>query len=188
MSGSPLEEAKRAAESFLANVDLSSFSVGIISVADRTEIVLKACQNAKRIESAIRSLSVGDVGIGNSADPFREARTELQGIEGPRYVIVLADGEWAYQDEAIERAQACHQAGIDIIGVGFGEADRGFLKAISSADDASFFTGLDGLVETFISIAQVLTESGSSITMKSEAGPIGIRAKKSFLGALRRKL
>lgn len=187
MSGSPLEEAKKAAKGFLANVDLGCFSVGIMGVSDRTKIYLKACQNAKQIESAIQSLSVGDTGGGNSADPFLEVKSELEYVTGQRCAIVLADGVWSYQDKAIQRAKACHRAGIDIIGVGFGGADREFLKAISSTEDVSFFTGLDGLVETFTTIAQVLTESGGSSMMMNPSESSDTGSKKSFLGRLRKK-
>jgi molecular chaperone DnaK len=152
-----------------------------MAVADRTQLVLKACQNAKKIRSAIRSLSVGDVGYGNEADPFVKTKDVLGTEKGQRCAIVLADGVWSHQKRAIERAKACHEAEIDIIGVGFGGADQKFLKAISSTDDASFFTGLDGLVETFTTIAQVLTESGSGLTMMSESGSSATPAKKSLL-------
>jgi electron transfer flavoprotein alpha/beta subunit len=74
---------------------------------------------------------------------------------------VLADGVWENQRRAIEKARRCKEKhGIEIVAVGFGGADDAFLRAIASSDEVSFFTNLNGLVETFSTIAQVLTESG----------------------------
>ena len=167
MSGQPLREAKNAARSFLKNMDLSHSSIGIIAVADRSQVVLDASQNAKKIESAIDSLQIEMVGIGNDADPFDDIYNQLKKADGSRFGIVLADGVWYNQKQAITRAKKCHGKGIDIISVGFGSADEKFLKEISSTDEASLFTGLDKLVETFTSIAQVLTDTGGDLSLSS---------------------
>jgi len=179
MSGQPLEEARRAARGFLEHSDLSHCSIGIIAFADTVKVALDACQNARRIEQAIAALSIGETGFGNGTDPFEDARARLKKVKGPRFIITLADGVWSGQEEAIRQAKICHSDGIDIIAVGFGSADRTFLRQIASSDDASFFTSLGGLTETFSSIAQVLTETAGE-SPKSEAG------RKSFLSLLRR--
>jgi molecular chaperone DnaK len=74
-------------------------------------------------------------------------------------VVVLADGVWSHQKRAIAAAKNCHREGIEVIAIGFGEADQAFLKAVASSDENSFFTSQDRLVETYSTIAQVLTES-----------------------------
>jgi molecular chaperone DnaK (HSP70) len=163
MAGRPLQEAKRAALGFLANVDLARCSVGILSVADRVSLDLEACQDAKAIERAIGKLQVGTVGFGNFGEPFSKAKQLLEVAAGAGYLIVLADGVWCGQDRAIQRAQACHATGIGVIAIGFGSADKRFLRAVASTDEASFFTSLEGLVSTFTTIAQVLTETGGEV-------------------------
>ena len=60
----------------------------------------------------------------------------------------------------MKRAKRCHEAGIDVIAIGFGGADEEFLRKIASTDTASIFTDLENLVDTFSNIAQVLTEQG----------------------------
>ena len=47
-----------------------------------------------------------------------------------------------------------------MIAVGFGDANREFLRAIASTEEASFYTGMNALTSTFSTIAQVLTETG----------------------------
>lgn len=92
MSGSPLVEAQKAARAFMSQIDLSHCSLGVMVVADRTQTVLSACQDATQIERAIESLHIGMVGGGNAAHPFDEAMSRLKSVEGPRFVVTLADG------------------------------------------------------------------------------------------------
>jgi len=172
MSGDPLAEAKRAAHGFVANTDLAHCSVGVVGFADQVRVYLRACQDAKAIARAIESLSVGDVGICNEADPFDEIHSLLSGVEGPRFAITLADGVWEDQEAAVRRARRCHGAGIETVAVGFGGADRAFLARIASSDEGAFFTSLTELVETFSTIAQVLTEShGGALSVREGGGP-----------------
>jgi molecular chaperone DnaK len=170
MAGPPLEEAKKAARGFVANTDLASCSVGIIAFADQEEVKAQATQNARALLRAIDRLEVGEVGGGNGTDPFRTVLHLLRKVKGPRFVVTLADGVWADQPEAVRRARACHEAGIESIAIGFGGADRAFLAQIASSDEASFFTTVGGLAETFATIAQVITESQGAGVAAPSAG------------------
>jgi molecular chaperone DnaK (HSP70) len=182
MSGEPLDAAKDAARGFLKNTDLSHCSLGIIGFSDTVKVKIEASQNARLIEKAIDSLTVGETGGGNDGHPFDSVRKLLKGAPEPKFVITLADGAWSCQDAAIIAAKACQAEGTESIAIGFGGADTSFLKAIASSDEGSFFTSMGGLTETFVNIAQVLTESphptGSS---KTPAGGRG-----GFLGFFKR--
>lgn len=162
MSGPPLAEAQKAAHTFVSQCDLSSTSVGLISFSDRVLVEIEACQNARRITGAINGLDIGRTGYGNDTHPFDEISRRMQRVTGLRYAIVLADGVWSDQPRAVRQAKKCHGEGIEIIAVGFGGADRAFLRQISSSDENSFFTNLNALAETFSTIAQELTEGGGS--------------------------
>lgn len=169
MSDSPLAEAKKAALSFLKNSDLSHCSIGIIAFSDDVKTKLKATQNARKIEAVINDLTACETGVGNDAHPFDEILSLLKSTDGRRFGIVLADGVWSYQDKAVTQAKHCHAKDIDIIAIGFGGADKKFLRDIASSDEASFYTSMEGLVETFSTIAQVLTETGGGATVDSPA-------------------
>ncbi len=164
MSGDPLRQAKKAAKSFLANLDLGHCSLGVIGFSDSVETCLKACQNARTIEKALAGLSAGQTGYGNDGDPFNEISQLMRGVKGKKVALVLADGVWSHQKRAIAAAKTCHQQQIDVVAIGFGGADHSFLKAIASSDENSFFTSQNRLVETYSSIAQVLTESSGQAT------------------------
>ena len=95
-------------------------------------------------------------GLCNEADPFDEILNRLAVARGKKVGVVLADGVWSYRDKAITRAKRCAAMGINIIGMGFGEADEEFLKAISSGEIGAIKVELDELTPTFGKIAQEL--------------------------------
>ena len=171
MSGKPLVEAQKAAEQFVSQCDLTTTSVGLISFSDSVSVDQEATQNAKDISRAIRNLSIGRTGITNRDHPFNAILHHLSNQQGLRYAIVLADGVWLCQGDAIARARICHEAGIEVIAIGFGGADRHFLAQIASSSEQSFFTDLNRLTEAFSTIARELTETGgSSVPANGYAG------------------
>lgn len=161
-NGTPLSEAKDAAEQFVNQCDMTTTSIGLIAFSDRVHLEQVATQSNKDITQAIQKLPVVNTGGGNDTDPFDEIYSRLVEAPGVRYAIVLADGRWSHQDVAVEKARRCHQVDIEIIAVGFGGADRKFLNQIASSPEQSFFTDLSRLRETFTTIAQELTESGGA--------------------------
>ena len=164
MSGNPLQEAQKAAGKFVKEIDLSHASLGLIVFADKVKETQGLCQNAKNLNRGIdkwRNLMDSDeVGWGNEAEPFSKAFKIFKDLEDPRFLIVLTDGVWNDQHGAVKRAKECHKEGIEVIAIGFGEADRSFLKAIATSDENALFTDLNQLVGSFSKIAQVLTEAG----------------------------
>ncbi|WP_423799928.1 Hsp70 family protein [Neobacillus sp. SAB-20_R2A] len=166
MSGRPLREAQKAAVRFVEDMNLEHTSVGLIGFADDSLVTLDLSQSDKDLAREIDRFRTlfdrGKVGYGNWGEPFTDANKLLSGIEGPRFLIVLTDGVWDRPKESIDAAHRCHKAGIEVIAVGFGEANRHFLKEIETADENALNTDITQLVSSFSKIAQVLTESGLS--------------------------
>jgi molecular chaperone DnaK len=160
MAGDPLDEAQRAAEAFVSQLDLTTTAVGLIGFSDRNDVALRATNNAADIARAIKALSCGSTGYGNATHPFDTIRELLTGSNHRRFSVVLADGVWDRQDLATLRARRCHQEGIEIVSVGFGGADHAFLRGIASSDEQALFTRLGELTQVFGTIARELTESG----------------------------
>lgn len=160
MTGRPLAEAQKAAEKFVSQCDLTSTSIGLISFSDSVLVEQMATQHSKEIIKAIRHLAIGRTGGGNSDHPFRDIYDLLRTTDSIRYAIVLADGVWSCQSDAIIQAKHCHEAGIEVIAIGFGGADRAFLNKIASSSEQSFFTDMNRLSEAFSTIARDLTASG----------------------------
>lgn len=156
MSGHPLHEAKRAAGKFVDHCDLTRTSIGLISFESSVNVVQQATQNNKKIHQAIEGLYSDG---GTSGDSFTYVYNLLHKVEGIRYAIVLTDGQWGGQDTAIRMAKQCHEAGIQVIAIGFGQADSHFLQQIASSSEQGFLTDMHKLTETFSTIAQELTAS-----------------------------
>jgi molecular chaperone DnaK len=160
MSGKPLKYAQDAMCSFVEQMDMSVSKIGIIAVSDKSHIVLPLSSDAGRCCKAIRKIKCGETGYGNDAHPFYDIMRELKNEGGKRFAIVLADGVWSNQDEVIRAAETCHAAGIEIAAVGFGEADKKFLQAISSSDANALKVSQSELSGTFGKIAQSLGSTG----------------------------
>jgi molecular chaperone DnaK len=166
MDGSPLAEAKRAAHAFVAQCDLTRTSIGLIGFSDRVQVYRAATQNTTDIDRAIDGLAAGATGYGNRTHPFDELHDRLADAAGARYAVVLADGVWRGQEQVISRAARCHAAGIETISIGFGSADKEFLRRIASSSEQSLFTDLSRLTESFSTIARELTEGrGGQVSM-----------------------
>ncbi len=172
MSGEPLRQAQAAAKRFITEMDLSHTSVSLLVFADSVRVTQSLSQNAKQLNTGIEEwtaiMAAGTVSWGNRAEPFSEALRLLKGLEDPRFLIVLTDGVWSHQEEAIRCAKQCHAEGIEIIAIGFGSADRAFLQAVATSDENALFTDLTTLVSSFSKIAQVLTESGGGVQITED--------------------
>ena len=163
MYGNPMREAQNSAKTFLSKIDLTHFSVGIMAVADRVNMLVAPSQNAKAIEAAIDSLArCREVGFGNLGQPFTTIQSVLGPVDGAKFLIVLADGQWCREAYAIKEAKKCHDMNIGVIALGFGNANRHFLQQIASCDENALFTDLSKLGDSFSTIAQVLTQSGGA--------------------------
>lgn len=169
MAGRPLAEAQRAACSFVSQCDLTVTAIGLISFSNDVRVDAGASQNPGVIERAINDLSIGRTGIGNDAHPFDEILRRLKSVDGLRYAIVLTDGVWPYQETAVRAARTCRDAGINIIAIGFGGADRTFLEKIASSSAQSFFTDLGRLSDTFGSIAREIARSQGAVGLRTTA-------------------
>lgn len=165
MRGAPLKHAQDAMRGFVQNSDLAHTSIGLIAFADKVKVMVPASQNAKEILRAIDSLSIGLVGGANSGQPFDVTFEHLGGLKGPRFLVALTDGVWSHQEHAIQRARNCHQAGVEIIAIGFGAADEKFLRQIATSDQSILLSGSGELTATFENIAQVLIEDAGQSSL-----------------------
>lgn len=156
MSGEPLEAALDAMCHFVDDFEEypGDVRMGVIAVSDSSTIVQQMTGDLKKCKASIRSITCGMTGYGNSMHPFNDMNAMLSREKGKRFGIVLADGVWSYQDIAIAAAKSCHRRGIDITGIGFGKADREFLRKISSGDIQAMLVDQSELMQSFGKIAQ----------------------------------
>ena len=168
MDGEPIEKAQQAMHEFVAKSQEGNTKIGIVAFANKVKCVLPLSGDFKNVNGTISKLCDVDVGIGTFAEPFTTALTLLKG-ELPRngsgvcYIIVLTDGAWCRQRRAIKAAKECHRAGIEVIALGFGDADYKFLKRIASNDEFASLTSLAELSGSFSKIAQAIGEGATGL-------------------------
>lgn len=159
MSGNRLEEAKKAAVSFVEQFDLGYTQIGLINFSDRSVLYQPLCRNRELLKQKIRDWKINDggLGYGNSAEPFALANSTLaEWRQDVRYLVVLTDGYWSYEEDAIELAQKCHREGIEVIALGFGSANKRFLDEIASRKDFASFTDVSKLETALTGIAKIM--------------------------------
>ncbi len=177
MEGVPLAEAQKAAHRFVDEMDMNVCSVGLVVTADRVRRVCELTRNPSRIREAVDSLEVGmnGIGFGNQAHPFAMIEEMLAPLNDERTAaVILADGIWYNQDDAVAAARRCRDEGIAVVAIGFGTADKKFLKAVASTDEAGIFTQLDELSETFSRIARVMGDDAEAPDPEQRAGKPGM--------------
>jgi len=158
MSGSPLAEAKKAVRKFVSSSDLTHTSVGLIAFNDSAYVVAEATQDAKKLSRGADSLSI----TGGTHEPLTFVQGQFKGHQNPRYCVVLTDGQWGGQDQAIRTAKAMQEEGIEIIAIGFGSADVEFLRLIATSDESAFLISSSEIGSAFENIAQELVESSDN--------------------------
>lgn len=163
MDGTPLQKAKQSAIEFINKMDSSSSSIGLVGFADKSALTEPITDDFYQLLDGVEKYSTlfeqAKLGYGNNAEPFTLARETLSNEEGKKFLVVLTDGYWAYQEQAIKKAKECHKEGIEIIAVGFGTADQHFLKEIATTSENALFTDLTELVSSFSKIAQEISKT-----------------------------
>ncbi len=156
MSGQPIKDALNAMCNFVDQFQNyeGDVKIGVIAVSDRSQIVQRLTGDLRRCKDSIRSIKSCMTGVCNAGDPFADVLSMLKNEDGKRVAIVLADGVWDHQAAAVRAAKECHREDISVVGIGFGSADKKFLKDISYGDMESMLVSQSELVHSFGKIAQ----------------------------------
>ncbi|MGR3174587.1 MAG: Hsp70 family protein [Candidatus Scalindua sp.] len=158
MFGSEIEDAKKAAISFVGNFKIQNGRVGLITFPGGVAHTL--CNNFSTIESKIKAL------IASGSTPMTEALDIAHSqmlIQGgcENVIVLLSDGAPDNSSSAEASAAIAKKNGIRIITIGVSGADEQFLKKITSSPDDYYFCNQSVELEsTFINIATQLTGSG----------------------------
>ena len=175
MDGTPLKEAQAAATEFINKMDLSHTSIGLIGFANKAELIVPLIDDYDQLQHSVSSYTDvynnGHLGYGTNSEPFTVAKDVLKDRDGLKFIIVLTDGYWGNQHYAISEAKWCHEQDIDVIAIGFGQADERFLEKIASTSENALFTDVSKLVSSFSKIAQELNHSSLQIgSQKQKSG------------------
>ena len=172
MCGEPIQKAMSAMNDFLDQMDSSYTKVGLVAFGNSAKSLCSPTddfQSLRRIISKLAGMADrGEVGFGTSAEPFTAAQADFdRHLFKPRceicYIVVLTDGCWDNASNAVSIAKKCHNRKIEIMALGFGDADYNFLKKIASTDEFASVTNLANLGGSFSKIAQAIGEGSTGI-------------------------
>jgi uncharacterized protein YegL len=170
MDGEPIAKAKEAMTLFVNQMDSYSVQIGLVAFASSTKCVLEPTHNYEDVMRAINTLDEVKVGKGTSSEPFTISYPLLHGKKAQhRYIVVLTDGLWygnwyGKKNTIISAAQACHDDGIDVMALGFGDADYDFLKQIASVEKFASMTTMHELNSSFSRIGQEIREGSGLVS------------------------
>ena len=135
----PIDTAKVAMRSFAERFRDTDIAVGIVGFSDADMVLCRPTTNIDAVLKAIGELTIGMTGGGNYNNPLSTMFEELRRFESDPflYAVVLTDGEWYTNAccSAIAKKADFIKHGMDIIGMGFGDADYEFLKEISTREE-----------------------------------------------------
>lgn len=121
MSGTPMEEAKKACRVLVNEViDLSTNRLGIISFETNPALICPIGTKKMDMCEQIDKIKTG--GGTHMEKAFREAEKELADSTNVKVIIVVSDGEPLDQREALRKAAELRERGIRIIAIGVGNS------------------------------------------------------------------
>ncbi len=161
MAGPPLEEAQAAARAFLEKCDFTRAEVGLISFSNQVTLEAEATDNPRRVQAGIGRLEAD--GTTNLTDALELAHVKLTLSARRKYVVLLTDGYPDAPESAVQQAVQSREAGIEIIAIGTGDADRDYLRRLASTDEGSIFAPSGELVHTFGHIARAIAQGGRGL-------------------------
>ena len=165
MAGTPLVEAQMAARAFLDKCDFTATEVGLISFSDEVTLQAEATDNVRKVQAALIRLE--PEGTTNLSDALELARQKLNRLDRTRYVVLLTDGYPDAAEAAVEQAARARGEGIEIVAIGMGSADLGYLRRLASTEEGSIFARQGELVNAFGHIARMISEGGRALRTPS---------------------
>ena len=182
MYGEAMKKAKAAMKNFIKQFSDKNFKFAIMAFADSVQLFCSPTDDEQKLFNAIDKINECCAGGGNSASPLNEMykiigkeginshNTGNNGLLSHRskravssdafaYSIVLTDGMWSSSacKTALDDKKLYVDNGYDVIGLGFGSADLGFLKSISTKEDLASVGTVDTLDSSLSSIARIIS-------------------------------
>lgn len=157
--GENLEGVKDAIRNFVLSLAGDFTKFALIGFGDRTHVISPLSSDPDDIRNAVERLKLNRMGRGTDANPVDTIREILSGEKGARVGVILTDGIWGSRDEAVESARECRAEKINLVAVGFGDADYSFLKQIATIEENAMYTTLSNLGKTVSTIATAIRDT-----------------------------
>lgn len=135
MSGSPLEDTKRAVADFVLATD-EKIRIGLVAFDDSAVLIREITDNQSSLIQGVRSLNTG--GGTNIYSGLKLAGETLEAESGRKVVILLSDGEDGNAAAIDEVLDEFVRRGVYVYTIGFGGADTDYLSYIARKSGGKF--------------------------------------------------
>lgn len=137
MAGTPMENAKLAAEACAENMDGETQRMALIPYADSSSVAVALTNSSARLVSGIRGLSAG--GGTDISGGIRTALNQLDGAGGTRAIILLTDGQDNNSQEEMQKVlEKAKQQDVAIFAIGLGDVNQTYLHNIAHSTGGKF--------------------------------------------------
>ena len=137
MSGTPIYDAKLAAEECINNMDTSSQKIAIVSYNDGATVDVPLTSSTATLTSGVRE--IGDGGGTNISGGIQAGIETLSSAGGTRAIILLTDGQDGNSEEAMNAAiERAKQEDVVIFAVGFGDINSEYMRNIAESTGGKF--------------------------------------------------
>ncbi len=162
----PIDEAKKSIKSFVDGFEDDENKFSLIIFSDKEKVLCEPTSDKKVLKEAVDNIKLKSTGNGTTATPIELARAtaEIDGYLG--VIVILTDGIWKRMDTSISQARECRKDGVPIFALGFGEANKGFLKQIATVDNGGLYTTIEKLGSSFDTIATAIKTDNMGIRAK----------------------
>ncbi len=162
----PIEEAKKSIKSFIDGFEEDGDKFSLIVFSDKEKVLCEPTSDKKAVKDAVDRIKLKDTGSGTRATPIELARATADVSGYLSVIVILTDGIWDNMDRSITQSRECKKDGIPVFALGFGEANRGFLKQIATVDNGGLYTTIEKLGTSFDTIATAIKTDNMGIRTK----------------------
>ena len=158
-----LDDVKGQISDFVNSVADENTNISLIGFGDKVKVVRELTSDPDVIITALDDLKVNMCGRGTDGSPLATAHSVLSSKPGAKMMLVLTDGIWGKRDKAVSESLACRSDGIDIMAIGFTDADLSFLRQIATVEEGAMYTALDRLGDAFSTIATAINTGATGL-------------------------
>lgn len=164
MRSGKLDEVRGAAKNFAQRQDLSRDRIGVVQFASDAKLAVPLTSDLGQIENAIDRLYADGSTAMNLG--LQLAEDELSAAQSPQHILLFTDGQPTWPPLALSAARSVRRRGMQIIAIGTGDADRGFLSQLTG-DPSLVLWAASGQFEDAFHAAERLIANASLLDASS---------------------
>lgn len=161
--GNKMYQAKEGATSFAHKAREQNYLVGFIKFSSSAEHLFNPDEKRTDFDSRIQRLRSGEGSTDMAAAIQMATNSLIDRSETERVMCMVTDGMPDSKHATINAADKAKKAGIDIMAIGTDDADRNFLKKITTRDELAVKVSRDTFKQGIVSMAKMLPKNSRAL-------------------------